>query len=103
METKRPYIRVWACRHVAAPDHLEAGCRNLPLDRGPATIQGVPDPKGGPGSGIPWGSGPLWKVRSFKKYLVFEFLDTDLKKYLDVYRRGPNPRPLPPHQVKVTN
>ena len=36
-------------------------------------------------------------------YLVFEFLDTDLKKYLDVYRRGPNPRPLPPHQVKVTN
>ena len=36
-------------------------------------------------------------------YLVFEFLDTDLKKYLDVYRKGPNPRPLPPHLVKVTN
>jgi len=36
-------------------------------------------------------------------YLVFEFLDTDLKKYLDVYRRGPNPRPLPPHLVKVNN
>ena len=49
METKRPYIRVWACRHVAAPDHPEAGCRNLPLERGPVTIQGVPDPMGGPG------------------------------------------------------
>ncbi|RLM59104.1 cyclin-dependent kinase B1-1 [Panicum miliaceum] len=34
-------------------------------------------------------------------YLVFEFLDTDLKKYLDVYRRGPSPRPLPPHLVKT--
>nr|CAB3488902.1 unnamed protein product [Digitaria exilis]CAB3490756.1 unnamed protein product [Digitaria exilis] len=34
-------------------------------------------------------------------YLVFEFLDTDLKKYLDVYRKGPNARPLPPHLVKL--
>ncbi|CAN6357424.1 unnamed protein product, partial [Urochloa humidicola] len=33
-------------------------------------------------------------------YLVFEYLDTDLKKYLDVYRRGPNARPLPTHLVK---
>ena len=34
-------------------------------------------------------------------YLVFEFLDTDLKKFLDAYRRGPNARPLPTHLIKV--
>ncbi|KAJ8647851.1 hypothetical protein MRB53_000874 [Persea americana] len=28
-------------------------------------------------------------------YLVFEYLDTDLKKFIDSHRRGPNPRPLP--------
>ncbi|EES15619.1 hypothetical protein BDA96_08G028100 [Sorghum bicolor] len=33
-------------------------------------------------------------------YLVFEFLDTDLKKYLDVYRRGPAARPLPATLIK---
>ena len=50
METKRLYIRVCACRHVAAPDHPEAECRFLPLARGPVTIPGVRDPKkGGPG------------------------------------------------------
>src|SRR6185312_11070976 len=52
METKRPFIRVCACRHVSAPDPLEAGCRFLPLVRGPVTIQGVRDP-----SGLPRGSG----------------------------------------------
>ncbi|CAM0151473.1 unnamed protein product [Urochloa decumbens] len=36
-------------------------------------------------------------------YLVFEFLDTDLKKYLDVYRRGPNAGPLPTQLVKPQN
>ena len=46
METKRPYIRVCACRHVAAPDHPGAGCRFLPLVRGPVTIQGVRDSAG---------------------------------------------------------
>ena len=46
METKRPCIRVCACRHVSAPDHLEAGCRFLPLVRGPVTIQGARDPMG---------------------------------------------------------
>jgi cyclin-dependent kinase len=34
-------------------------------------------------------------------YLVFEFLDTDLSKHLDAYRRGPSARPLPTHLVKV--
>jgi cyclin-dependent kinase len=34
-------------------------------------------------------------------YLVFEFLDTDLKKFMDVYRKGPNARPLPTQLVKV--
>ncbi|XP_020237774.1 cyclin-dependent kinase B1-1 [Cajanus cajan] len=29
-------------------------------------------------------------------YLVFEYLDTDLKKFIDSHRKGPNPRPLPP-------
>ncbi|KAH7677621.1 [RNA-polymerase]-subunit kinase protein [Dioscorea alata] len=28
-------------------------------------------------------------------YLVFEFLETDLKKYIDSHRKGVNPRPLP--------
>ncbi|KAK1349172.1 cell division control protein 2-like [Heracleum sosnowskyi] len=28
-------------------------------------------------------------------YLVFEYLDTDLKKYIDSHRKGANPRPLP--------
>ncbi|THG11147.1 hypothetical protein TEA_016390 [Camellia sinensis var. sinensis] len=28
-------------------------------------------------------------------YLVFEYLDTDLKKFIDSHRKGPDPRPLP--------
>ena len=46
METKWPYIRVCACRHVAAPDLPGAGCQFLPLVRGPVTIQGVRDSVG---------------------------------------------------------
>lgn len=34
-------------------------------------------------------------------YLVFEYLDTDLKKFVDVYRKGPNPRPLPSNVIQV--
>ena len=30
--------------HVSAPDHPEAGRRNLPLERGPVAMQGVRDP-----------------------------------------------------------
>ena len=33
-------------------------------------------------------------------YLVFEYLDTDLKKYIDSHRKGPNPRPLPSSLVQ---
>nr|GMC79192.1 cell division control protein 2 homolog C [Ipomoea batatas] len=33
-------------------------------------------------------------------YLVFEYLDTDLKKYIDSHRKGPNPRPLPPTLIQ---
>ncbi|KAI3994047.1 hypothetical protein MKX01_012304 [Papaver californicum] len=33
-------------------------------------------------------------------YLVFEYLDTDLKKFVDTYRRGTNPRPLPPSVIQ---
>ncbi|XP_006645166.1 cyclin-dependent kinase B1-1 [Oryza brachyantha] len=33
-------------------------------------------------------------------YLVFEFLDTDLKKFVDAFRKGPNPRPLPTNVIK---
>ena len=36
-------------------------------------------------------------------YLVFEYLDTDLKKFIDVYRKGPNPRPLPHNVIQVFN
>lgn len=28
-------------------------------------------------------------------YLVFEYLDTDLKKFIDTFRKGPNARPMP--------
>ncbi|KAK4267680.1 hypothetical protein QN277_024429 [Acacia crassicarpa] len=33
-------------------------------------------------------------------YLVFEYLDTDLKKYIDSHRKGPNPRPLAPSLIQ---
>ncbi|CAN6575913.1 unnamed protein product [Malus baccata var. baccata] len=33
-------------------------------------------------------------------YLVFEYLDTDLKKFIDSHRKGPNPRPMPPSLVQ---
>ena len=48
METKWSYIRVCACKHVAAPDLPGAGCQFLPLVRGPVTIQGVQTSTGGP-------------------------------------------------------
>jgi len=48
METKWPYIRVCACRHVAAPDLPGTGCQFLPLVRGPVTIQGVRTSTKGP-------------------------------------------------------
>src|SRR6185436_1829413 len=35
--------------HVSAPDHPEAGRRNLPLERGPVAMRGVRDPMRGPG------------------------------------------------------
>lgn len=33
-------------------------------------------------------------------YLVFEYLDTDLKKYIDSHREAPNPSPLPPSLIQ---
>ncbi|KAM7263676.1 hypothetical protein ACFE04_001359 [Oxalis oulophora] len=33
-------------------------------------------------------------------YLVFEYLDTDLKKFIDTYRKGSNPKPLPDPLIK---
>ncbi|WCJ27898.1 cyclin-dependent kinase B1 2 [Euphorbia peplus] len=33
-------------------------------------------------------------------YLVFEYLDTDLKKFIDSHRKGPNPRPLSPGLIQ---
>ncbi|EPS58710.1 hypothetical protein M569_16102 [Genlisea aurea] len=33
-------------------------------------------------------------------YLVFEYLDTDLKKYIDSHRKGPNQRPMPPKLIQ---
>src|SRR6185312_15647036 len=32
--------------HMSAPDHPEAGRRNLPLERGPVAMRGVRDPTG---------------------------------------------------------
>ena len=99
METKRPYMRVCACRYVAAPDHPEAGCRFLPLVRGPVTIQGVRDPMGGPGpnggSGIPWGSGPPREVRSLRlSGLSARFLrNTWRSRTFPSHESGPEPLP----------
>ncbi|KAJ1429213.1 Serine/threonine-protein kinase, active site [Sesbania bispinosa] len=33
-------------------------------------------------------------------YLVFEYLDTDLKKFIDTHRKGPNPKPLSPTLIQ---
>ncbi|XP_047335187.1 cell division control protein 2 homolog C-like [Impatiens glandulifera] len=33
-------------------------------------------------------------------YLVFEYLDTDLKKFIDTYRKAPNSRNLPPSLIQ---
>lgn len=33
-------------------------------------------------------------------YLVFEYLDTDLKKFIDSHRKGPDPRPLAPTLIQ---
>ncbi|MED6158095.1 Cell division control protein 2 C [Stylosanthes scabra] len=33
-------------------------------------------------------------------YLVFEYLDTDLKKFIDSHRKGPNPTVLPPALIQ---
>lgn len=33
-------------------------------------------------------------------YLVFEYLDTDLKKFIDSHRKGPSPSPLPSSQIQ---
>ncbi|CBI31140.3 unnamed protein product, partial [Vitis vinifera] len=33
-------------------------------------------------------------------YLVFEYLDTDLKKFIDSHRKPPNPRPMPPALIQ---
>ena len=46
METKRLYIRVCACRHVAAPDHPEAGVLIPSLGEGSGYYTG--------GSETPW-------------------------------------------------
>ena len=50
METKRPFIRVCACRHVSAPDHPGEGCRFLLPVRCPVSIQGSRTPVGVRGS-----------------------------------------------------
>jgi cyclin-dependent kinase len=34
-------------------------------------------------------------------YLVFEYMDTDLKKYIDLHGRGSSGKPLPPKLVQV--
>jgi len=45
---------------------------------------------------------PSTKSQSTKSnlYLVFEYLDTDLKKFIDSYRKGPNPKPLEPFLIQ---
>ena len=57
-------------RHVAAPDHPDAGRRSLSLARGPIIIQGVRDPMRGPG---PCG-GPVFLGGPEPRLLAHEFL-----------------------------
>jgi len=91
METKRPCIRVCACRHVSAPDHLEAGCRLLPLVRGPVTIQVVRDPMRGPG--LPRGSGPLGRSGAPAVRAARLFRDTRRSRIFPSREAGPEPLP----------
>ena len=80
-----------ACRHVAAPDHPEAGCRFLLLARGPVTIQGSETPKGG--SGISRGSGPPREVRSLRLFGLSAcfFQNTWCSRTFPNQRTGPGP------------
>ena len=86
METKQPYIRACACRHVSAPDHPEAGCRFLPWVRGPG-------PHGG--SEIPWGSGPPREVRSLRLSGLSArfFWNTWCSRTFPSHESGPEPLP----------
>ncbi|KAF9587145.1 hypothetical protein IFM89_039628 [Coptis chinensis] len=36
-------------------------------------------------------------------YLVFEYLDTDLKKFIDSHRKGSNPPLRPPHSSRASS
>ena len=91
METKRPYIRVCACRHVSAPDPPGEGCRFLPLMRGPVTIQGVRDPAGVRTS--TGGPEPL-AVRAERLLLPEHVVLPDLSQPGDFPSRGTGPEPL---------
>ena len=44
METKGLNMETKGLIHVSAPDHPEAGRRNLPLERGPVAMRGVRSP-----------------------------------------------------------
>ncbi|KAE9616335.1 putative protein-serine/threonine kinase CMGC-CDK-Pl family [Lupinus albus] len=48
---------------------------------------------------VPKASAPSAQTKPIL-YLVFEYLDTDLKKFIDSHRKGPNPRPLPPSLIQ---
>ncbi|KAK7266409.1 hypothetical protein RIF29_19053 [Crotalaria pallida] len=48
---------------------------------------------------VPKASAPSAQAKPLL-YLVFEYLDTDLKKFIDSHRKGPNPRPLPPSLIQ---
>ena len=89
METKRPCIRVCACRHVSAPDHPEAGRRLLPLVRGPVTIQVVRDPMRGPG--LPRGSGLLGRSGAPAVWAARLFRDTRRSWTFPSRETGPGP------------
>ena len=89
METKRSCIRVCACRHVSAPDHLGEGCRLLPLVRGPVTIQVVRDPMRGPE--LPRGSGLLGRSGALAVQAARLFRDTHRSWTFPSRETGPGP------------
>ena len=66
METKRPCIRVCACRHVSALDPPGEGCRFLPSGEGFGYYSGGPGPLWG--SGTPRGSGLSREVRNLRLF-----------------------------------
>lgn len=77
-------VRLLSVEHVDSPSKRKGAA--------PAEAGGGGQGQGGPAAADAGGKPML--------YLVFEYLDTDLKKFIDSHRKGPSPRPVPPALVQ---